>query len=228
MIQFNLLPDVKLEYVKAQRTKHTVITSALMAAGSAFVIFLLLFLVVNVVQSKSIRDLDSDITTYSNKLKNTPDLAKILTIQSQLAALPGLHSEKPAASRTFQFLQQLTPVDVTISELTIDYTANTISINGQSKSLDKVNTLVDTLKFTTYTEGSTNDEKAFSDVVLSEFTKTATTTTYGVTASFKPVIFDNAVSPRLIVPQLKSTRSVIEQPTELFKKSVVDTNESNQ
>jgi len=226
MIQFNLLPDVKLEYVRAQRTKRMVITSALMAAGTAFIIFLLLFLVVNVVQSKNIRDLDADITTYNNKLKNTPELAKVLTIQNQLAVLPDLHSEKPAASRTFQYLQQLIPVDVTISEITIDYTANTIAVNGQAKSLDKVNMLVDTLKFTTYTEGTTKDKKAFSDVVMSEFTKTPTATTYGITASFDPVIFDNAVNPKLIVPKLNSTRSVIEQPTELFKKSVVNTNES--
>lgn len=227
MIQFNLLPDVKLEYVKVQRTKQTVITTALMAAGSTFVIFLLLFLVVHVVQSKSISNLDSDITTYNDKLKKTPELTKVLTIQSQLAVLPGLHSDKPAASRTFQFLQQLTPVDVTISELTIDYVANTISISGQSKSLNKVNTLVDTLKFTTYTEGETKGERAFSDVVLSEFTKTVSTTTYGVTASFKPVIFDNSANPRLYVPEKISTRSVVEQPVDLFKKSVVNTNESN-
>ena len=95
MIQFNLLPDVKLEYVKAQRTKSTVISASFIAAGSAFAIFLLLFLIVNVVQRKSTSDLNKDIKKYHSQLTSTPDLAKIVTIQSQLKALPGLHEAKP-------------------------------------------------------------------------------------------------------------------------------------
>ena len=219
MIQFNLLPDVKLEYVKAQRVKHTVVSAALIAAGSAFVIFLLLFLIVNVVQKKSLSDANDDIKKYQTTLKNTPDLAKILTIQNQLGALPGMHADKVATSRTIQFLGQLTPAAVTVSECAVDYTASTISISGQTTGLDKVNALVDTMKFTTYGTGESTGDKAFSDVVLSQFSKTSDATTFTVTATFVPEIYNNALDARLNIPNTVSTRSVVEQPSDLFKKA---------
>lgn len=43
MIQFNLLPDVKLEYIKANRAKHTVVVAASVTAAAALGIFILLF-----------------------------------------------------------------------------------------------------------------------------------------------------------------------------------------
>jgi hypothetical protein len=81
MIQFNLLPDVKLEFVRAQRVKHAVVSGAVIASGAAFLIFLLLFIAVHVVQTKMIHDQTADIKKYSEEIKNTPDLEKILTIQ---------------------------------------------------------------------------------------------------------------------------------------------------
>lgn len=223
MIQFNLLPDVKLEFVKAQRTKRTVITAAFVSAGSSFVIFILLFLIVHGVQAVTLHSLDSDIKKYDATINQTPDLAKVLTIQSQLGALPSLHQQKPAATRIFTFLQQLTPVDVTISNCSFDYTANTVSITGATTGLDRVNTFVDTLKFTTYSTGQDNGQRAFTDVVLSQFSKTSTDTTYTITATFDPALFDNASDIKLSIPDQVSTRSIVEQPTDLFKKQTVPT-----
>lgn len=227
MIQFNLLPDVKLEYVKAQRTKHTVISAAMIAAGSAFVIFLLLFLTVNVVQKKSMSDLNTDIKKYNTQLKNTPDLDKILTIQSQLSTLPSLHAGKAAAGRTFTFIQQLTPANVTLSDFTADYSANTLTITGQSNNLDKVNTLVDTLKFTKYADKNVSGQTAFSSVVLSQFTRAASGTTFTITLNYAPAIFDNAAEVTLSVPNTISTRSVVEQPADIFKQAPVKTTSTN-
>ena len=113
---------------------------------------------------------------------------------------------------------------MTISDITFDYTANTVEINGEAKSLDKVNQFVDTLKFTTYSNKDVTGEPAFSEVVLSQFTRSASTTTYTITTAFDPAIFDNTSEVNLKVPNKISTRSVIEQPTELFKKAVTDTN----
>ena len=219
MIQFNLLPDVKLEYVRVQRTKHAVISAAMIAAGSAFVIFLLLFLAVNVVQKKSIGDLNSDIKKYSTELKNTPDLDKILTIQSQLQALPALHAAKPAANRSFTYIQQLTPPKVSLTDVTTDYATHTIEITGQSNSLDSVNALVDTLKYTKYATEDVKGQKAFSGVVLKQFTKNLAATTFSVTASYEPAIFDNSKRVSLTIPNGVTTPSVVGQPQEIFKKA---------
>jgi Tfp pilus assembly protein PilN len=222
MIQFNLLPDVKLEYVRAQRVKHTVISASLIAAGSAILIFLLLFATVHIVQKKSMNDLNSDISKYDGQLKATPDLDKILTIQSQLSALPALHAGKAAASRNFSFIQQLVPSTITLTDLTTDYTANTFTLTGESASLDNVNTLVDTLKYTTYADQTSSNQKAFTDVVLSQFTRSATTTTFTVTANFAPAIFDNASNVKLTIPSGVSSPSVVGQPT-TFKEPTTTT-----
>lgn len=218
MIQFNLLPDVKLEYVRAQRTKHTVISVAVISAASAFVIFLLLFLIVNLVQKKSLNDLNADIKQYNGQLAAIPDLPKVLTIQSQLSSLTGLHAAKPAATRSFTYIQQITPKDVAISDMTIDFEASSVTITGQTSDLEKVNIFVDTLKFTNFNSDGGSNKKAFSDVVLAQFTKSLTGSTYSITASFDPVIFDNTVKISLVVPNTVSTRSVVEQPQDIFKK----------
>lgn len=222
MIQFNLLPDVKVEYVKAQRTKRLVIGSAIIATVSAFALFLVLLLAVQGVQRKSMSDLEKDIAKYSKELKQTPDLNKILTIQSQLGTLNGLHDQKVMSSRIFGVLQQTTPSEVTISNHVVDYTASTMTIEGQAPSLDRINTFVDSLKFATF-EQDDSDSKAFSDVVLSQFGRSETGSTYSITLTYDPLIFNGTETVKLVVPKTISTRSVLGQPTDIFQKQP-DTN----
>ncbi len=98
MIQFNLLPDVKLEYIKARRTNRLVIGTSLIVSSAALVIFILLFMTVNVFQKKNITDLTADIKHGSAQLQSIPELNKVLTIQNQLSVLPGIHDQKAIAS----------------------------------------------------------------------------------------------------------------------------------
>jgi Tfp pilus assembly protein PilN len=218
MIQFNLLPDVKLEYIKARRTKQTVVLLATLMAGGALAVFVLLFLVVNVAQKKHLRDLNRDIQTYSTQLENTPDLNKILTIQNQLDSLPALHAQKPVTSRLFGFLTQTTPAKVTISKLSVNFTDNTIIVNGSADAISTVNQYVDTLKFTTYaTADAAKQGKAFTNVVLANFSRADKTTTYQVTFAFDPVIFEGASDITLTVPKIITTRSETEKPEALFQ-----------
>lgn len=229
MIQFNLLPDIKQQYLKAQRQKHLVVFISTIASAVSIGIFVILFLVVQVWQRQSINDLNSDIKTYSNELKNTEDLDKILTVQNQLKSLPGLHDEKAVSSRTFGYITQLTPQSASISKLELNFDENKLTISGSADALSTVNAYVDTLKFTKYT---TNDDQpqtnsAFSSVVLSAFGRTATETTYTITATFDPVIFSQQQEVTLTVPKITSTRSVTEQPSDLFK-AETQTNQSNQ
>ncbi|CAN5385912.1 hypothetical protein BH09PAT4_BH09PAT4_08220 [soil metagenome] len=264
MIQFNLLPDVKLEYIKAQRTKHFVMTVSVLSSVASLVLLITLVLTVNVWQSKTIKDLSGDIKTTSSELKSTKDLNKILTVQSQLGSLDTLHGQKPAGQRLFGYLSQVTPLKATISDVTADFTANTLSITGKAPSLDVVNTFTDALKFTSYgqgeakgswAEGTTykadeivsngravyvattehaassatepgvgsewqNDWKlapsAFSGVVLSSFGRTEDGATYTITLNFDAAIFSNINETSLVVPNIITTRSIVEQPLVLF------------
>ena len=39
MIQFNLLPDLKMEYIKARRQKHTLMFTSMLTAATAVTVF---------------------------------------------------------------------------------------------------------------------------------------------------------------------------------------------
>lgn len=216
MIQFNLLPDVKQEYIKAQAVKRLVIGTSFIASSVALFVLLLSLFSVYLVQKKSINDLNNDIKTNSATLKNTEHISDILTVQSQLNSLAALNQQKPVASRTFTFLSQLTPTQATISDLRIDYTLHTMTISGNAPSLDVVNTFVDGLKFTTYTvKGASTSQNAFSTVVLSSFSRSAKSATYAITLNFDPNIFNTADNVTLSVGGQSQSP---QQPSIIFKK----------
>lgn len=220
MIQFNLLPDVKIAYIKAQRQKQLVVSISVIASIAAITIFLLLFMFVNVAQKKNMNDLSKDIKTQSNDLMKTKDLNKILTVQNQIGALDGLHGDKVVAQRLFGYLEQVTPKDVSISQLDVDFEASTISISGTSASLAAINTYADSLKFTKFTTKNDETEKAaFNDVVLAKLTRTDGKNDYTLTAVFDPLIFAQGEEVELKVPQMVTTRSSTERPGALFEES---------
>ena len=221
MIQFNLLPDVKLEYIRANRLKRLMISISILFAAACFVIAVLLFLAVNIAQKDHMNDLNKDIKATANKVKQTPNIDKIITVQNQLQSLPALHSAKPAATRLFGYLSQITPINVTISNVNVDFTANTFTITGQAADLFAVNTFVDTLKFTTYAQNDdpTGPKNAFSKVVLGGFAANDKDATYQITLSYDTAIFDNQNAVALTVPKTVTTRAGSNQPSALFEQS---------
>lgn len=228
MIQFNLLPDVKLEYIRARRSERLVFgIAAIVTAVSVGI--LLIIVSVGIAQKKHLSDLNKDIATESSQLQKKPQIDKILTVQNQLESLGALHDAKPAATRLFDYLNQVTPVEASITDLTVKFEEHTATITGTADALSSVNKYVDTLKFTKYSVDDGKDTKpAFSDVVLSTFalgdTSTTSTSgtnpntkaTYTVTLAYDPLIFDITQKVQLKVPAQVTTRSELEKPTDLF------------
>lgn len=201
MVQFNLLPDVKLEYVRARHTKYLLTFISFVVGAAALTVFLFSLFVVNVVQKKSLSDLNRDIAAYSTQLKETKDLSKMLTVQNQLSTLTTLHEGKPVTSRLFGYIGQLTPAKATLNKLNIDFAAQTITIGGTAPSLDTVSLYTDTLKATKYTvEGSEDKQKAFSDVVLSSFGRDEKGAQFTITMKYQPDLFDGKKNVTLVVP----------------------------
>jgi Tfp pilus assembly protein PilN len=235
-LQFNLLPDVKQEYLKTKRTKRTVITASIVA--SAIALFILLFAVttVYVINKKQLADADSNIKKYSNELQSIKNLDKILTIQNQLKSIQTQHQSKHKMSRIYTYLPQVTPAHVCISQLSIDSASSVMSFQGSSDSQKSINTFVDTLKFTKYKAAGNKDaasQNAFPSVTETQFgistsaTNTSTNTTkcqgvaapagYQLSVKFDPALFANASVVELKVPQgLVTTRSVINDPSNIF------------
>jgi Tfp pilus assembly protein PilN len=229
MAQLNLLPDVKLEFVKAQRRKRTVMAVSAVVSAALLAIFIALLIFVRFAQKQHMSALDKDIESSLQTLKSNPELDKILTVQNQLASLPGMHNEKTISSRLFDYLTQLTPTKATISEVKLDFDANTLSIKGNADALSTVNKFADTLKFTKYQVSGENAEEgeAFTNVVLKTFSVSGSeggNISYELETKFNVAIFANSspstsgVSPvKLNVPNIISTRSATQTPgNELF------------
>lgn len=211
MIQFNLLPDIKIQYLKAKRQKHLVmLTSSLVIVVSVTAMALLLSIVFGL-QKKNLADLSRDITAKSAELKSTKNLNRMLTVQNQLTSLPALHDGKPVASRLYGYVAQLTPTDASISRLEVDFQKNTLSVTGAANSLGTVNAFADALKYATYaTEAAPKDKKkAFSNVVLSTFGRDNTGATYTIDSEFDPALFSGKSSVSLTVPDITSRTSAL-------------------
>lgn len=222
-VQFNLLPDVKLEYIRARRMKRTVVTVSIVSAVLALAIFVGLFVVVNVFQKQHIENLTDDINEGAAKIQAVQDIDKVLTVQNQLNQLTALHEAKPDTSRALDYLAEVTPAKAQISDTVFDFDQSTITITGNADNLKTVNKFADTLKFTKYSydqaQGeSVEQQNAFSNVVLSSFGVAEDGVNYEMTLSFNPEIFNNTKKVSLKVPNIVSTRSSTEKPSsDLFE-----------
>lgn len=233
MIQFNLLPDVKIDYLKARYRQRVAVTASVVVSSFFLVILILLILFVKVAQPHQMSAVSSDIKKQTEEINKIEDLNKILTVQNQLKSLPGLHDNKAISSRLFDYLVQVTPAQATISDATVDLEANTLSLQGNADSLSTVNKFTDTLKFTDFkSNGADGKEgKAFSNVVLSSFSvataagagQSGKQVTYKIDFTFDPTIFANVkdadgktADVKLTVPSIITTRSALEKPGTLF------------
>ena len=231
MIQLNLLPAVKLEYVKARRNRRLATLGSAIVAGVSLLILVLLFSGTQL-QAKHSRDLSADIKTESEKLQNVENISSILTIQNQLKSLEDLNNKKPEADRIAKYIEQITPSQTTYESIEVDFTTQTISLNAKGKTVAQANQHVDTLKFTEavivkQVDGpdgqpvdQTTQSPAFSEVVLSNISTSEaedSDITYQITFKFNPEIFSTEPkSVKLVIPEQVTTRSEINTPGSVF------------
>lgn len=227
-VQFNLLPDVKIDYMRTRRTKNFVIAVSTIVTIASVAILLIMLGTVEVVQKKQMSDAQKKLDNANSQLDKVSDLNKIVTVQNQLHTLVNLHQSKHASSRIFSYLAQLTPSKASISRLSMDMSQNTLSISGNADSQKTVNTFIDTLKYTTYTVGGNDSpHQAFSQVLESSFAINSTDVSYTLDMQFDPKLFANnltddqgkTITPKLSVPSLTTTRSILQDSSNaLFQK----------
>ncbi len=200
MVQFNLLPDIKMQFIKTQRTKHVVTFVATVAGLAAVGLLVFSMLFVYVFQVQLIKSYSNSIKESSKQLKETKDITKMLTVQNQLNVLPTLHDGKPVSSRAFSFIQETTPSDVNLNKMTLDYITNTITLGGTAPSLDSVKVYANALKTAEFSVGdSTDGSHAFSKVVLASFSRDTKGANFTITAKFDTKLFDVANDVQLSV-----------------------------
>ena len=207
MIEINLLPDVKREYLKTQQVKHSVIVGSVLVSAVAIVVTALLYSYVQVVQPQHRKNVQKDIDAHLSDIKAKPNATKIVTVQGVLEQISGLQDKKTITSNLFGYLTSFTPRDVSYGEVTLDVTQNSLALKGEASTYEGVNILANNLKsaqFTYKSGDSTQTIKPFSAVVFQTLSKADQSSTsksvgFQLTITFDPVMFNQATS----APSLK-------------------------
>lgn len=132
MIEVNLIPDIKREYLHAKTLRNSVITISIFVGGVAIAIVALLGVVAGgqlIASSAKDREIDSQ----EKILLGIADLDKTVTLQHQLGTIGEMHENKNIDSRLFGVLSAINPTEQSyarISSLKYDPSENTISIEG--------------------------------------------------------------------------------------------------
>ena len=219
MTQFNLLPDIKLKYLQAERLKRLVISFSILIVAVSVVLVGVLFSI-NLAQKSNINHLKSEISTQGALLGKQSSLSDMLTVQNQIQTLTTLHQQEPEATNLATYLNEIIPASATISTLNLNFDANTVIMSGGASSLAVINQLVDSLKFATYSvKGVSGSNNAFSGVILTSFGLTQTGADYTINFNYAPSLFNITDNVSLNVPTEYTTRSELNQPSVLFQPS---------
>lgn len=230
MIQFNLLPDIKKEYINSKKTKALVISVSIITTMVAIGLSVLFFLYVTFVQQLQVSLITGDIKKKSDVLNGIHDLSKYLTIQNQLSALPNLHAQKGAYSRLFTFLPVLNPSapnNVTLTTLQFSQDDKTIVFTGSTATFESLNIFVDTLRnaqvnYTPPGATTAKSDKMFSDVAVENSViariSNQMQVTFTVQTTYNSAAFDSQNgNVTATIPNITTTQSVTESPKPLFE-----------
>jgi len=149
MIQLNLLPDLKKEFLRSQRMKRLVISIAISATVVAGILTAILATTVYIGQTIVISALDSSIKDNFKKLQNNEEIDKYLTVQNQLNSLDALHNQRYAYANLFDYLQQLNPSDphsVMLSTASIKKEMRELTLEGTIATFESLNNFKTTLE----------------------------------------------------------------------------------
>lgn len=165
MIQLNLLPDVKKEFIRAQKQRNFVISISIVTVVASGVILVLLGSWVYGGQALIINDQTNKIDQKASQLQNVEDLDKYLTVQNQLSQLDELHQGKTVYSRLFGYLEALNPAapnNVAFSTVTIrqaeETGENSIELEGTTRNFSSLASFKTTLEAATLTFIDASDQ----------------------------------------------------------------------
>ena len=247
MIELNLLPDVKKEFIRTQRARNKIITISFFAMIIAGGIVLAFGFYVYAVQSVHVLVLNEQIKKNSAELKEVDELDKYLTIQNQLDKLGDLHGNKAIYSRLMDYLVKLNPSPpngVTLTSLELAEEDKAITLNGNSASFESFNVFKDTLEnaeltFNPSSESEDDEdaelkvEKLFDDVLVESSSISRDLgegiVVFTVRLTYNPNAFSaNLSNVSIRVPNIETTPSVQNAPRPVFNGTIEDDEEEQQ
>jgi hypothetical protein len=184
MLQLNLLPDVKKEFLKAGRQRNLVMTISIVSSVIAGSVIVILGLVMGgqlVQKNLLLADVERDKKSIE-QAKSDKQLNEYLTIQNQLGQIVSLKETQPIYSHLFDYLKQLNPASPNNVELNLvriasasggEGDADSIELQGSTSSFASLDVYKTTLMRTTitYSNGPKGDaltEPLFSTVTVSQ------------------------------------------------------------
>ncbi len=229
MIELNLLPDVKKEFIRAQRSHNAVITASILAIMISVGATIAFALFVYGGQAFRISQLTGNIKEKETQLKAVEDLDKYLTVQNQLSQIEGLHDQKLIYSRLVDFLGVLNPSaphNISLNRLNVQSEEGTIVFEGSTASFESFSVFKDTLQNAelTYTAKDATEptkERLFSEVVVTSSglgkNQSESRVSFSVTATYSENVFSpSSKDIAVTIPQIETTNSVRQSPQPLF------------
>lgn len=226
MIGLNLLPDVKKEFISAQRTRNFVISLSIlgMIIAAGLTVFLALFVYVG--QETAINLEKDAISKNQAELSAKPEIEKYLTIQNQLSSLGALHDKdhKSIYSRLFSYLIKLNPAapnSVSLGSIKVSSEEKAISLQGSTADYRGLNVFENTLKKAnfTYRIGEEKYETPlFTTVDLTSASLSnineSTIVSFEIQLTYTPEACQpNLENPELVIPQITISDSLDNAPS---------------
>ena len=224
MIELNLLPDVKKEYLKAQsfraKTISLSILATIVAVGATAVLAAYVYGGQKLVSTLQ----KNDIEAKTKELKGKKDIDKYLTIQSQLKDISGLHDQKNMTSRVLSVLPKLNPPapnNVKLANASFTVIDGSLSLQGSVKDFSALTTFRDTLtnaKLTYTKDGQNLSEPLFSEVAITQSgygknDETGSSVGFSIITKFNPnLIAASSKNVSVSVPNIETTQSVVASP----------------
>lgn len=224
MITLNLLPDVKREFIRTQRSRIKVITGAIVLSAAAIGLTILVALWVYGAQGIQKKLLTDSIKRNDEKLQSVKDINKYITLQNQLSSITALHDSKSLYSRLLDYLPVLNS-GVKLSGVTVNAETKTIIFDGQTNNYTSLVVFRDTLKSAELhymdAEGVKQTTLLFvKDKVNIDSSGIGTSTGSKPTVSFKisalysdEAFMPTTKKPTVVVPSQETTPSAQNAPT---------------
>lgn len=242
MIEINLIPDVKQEYIHAKRVRTIVISSAILVGVISVGIVVLMAVYLYGVQTVRSALADSDIKSKYETLSKVDDLENTLTIQHQLTRLNELHDQKSIDSRFFDLLAAINPAspnNVSFSVARLDSVEQIISLEGRANNgYNAAEVLKKTILSTSLSyrdiDGTTQtaqltDSVVTGDLSYGEDEEGKKVLNFSISFAYDPAFFDRGSQNAVIVRPDRQivTDSFLRLPDSLFGDSVITEGEEN-
>lgn len=141
--EINLVPEVKMQMIKAQKMRNLVLFICIVVSSVAVGAVVILFGIKSG-QDIAMHNQDSKLKLMSDKLNGYDEFEDLITIQDQLGRYSEILQKRAVVSRVFGALGVMLPQgsdEVKMSELKVTLDTDTINMEGQADA--KVAPLID-------------------------------------------------------------------------------------